>query len=418
MSISASMGPTARPSPTGSTTTTSALDEAIAMTPVAHRLLVWEPAAVLHDALRASLGRQSELWETTFVRSPDQLRAALDHVHFDVVLADVDAAGPMGSLLSEVGLRAPWALRVVMGGHGADAAMLDAISAAHRFVARPIDMPRLLDDLAATLRRRMALRDVDALRLAFADTALPAAPGIWIELTRALADPEVGAAEMGSIVERDPAVAAKALSLANSAWFGLPRKVMDVRDAVVLLGGEAVQALVLAAEVSALVGGGVDRDWMARFEAHAAAVARAATVVAPAGVRRAAVAAGLLHDIGSLVLMRHHPKLMLAAAEMDLPTRLGVERDLVGATHAEIGAMLLDAWGLPDELIDAVLDHHRPPTTLATALTLAGVVHIADALVKDPDAALEEGIDHATAVGLADDVEGWVAALTSAEGQD
>ncbi len=385
--------------------------ERLASTPRALSLVVFEPSGGLQDAMRHALGDRREHWEVRFVGRDNELRAAIAGGGVDVVLVAVDAAPALRSMLSEVELRDAGVLRVVIGDHGDEDAAVDALGLAHRFVSRPIDLPWLLDDLAAQVRRREVTSRSDALRLALGDTALPSSPGLWLQLARAAEDPELGAADLAAIVEGNVAVTAKALQLANSAWFGLPRKVSRMADAVVLLGSRALQALVLASEVSASLGAEVDPEWLADFEIHATAVARAARIVSPPALRQDAVAAALLHDVGTLLLMRHHPEVMKVAVTMPTQQRLQLERDLVGATHAEVGALLLGAWGLPDLLVDAVLAHHAPWVGVRGQFDLAGVVHVADALVHRPAEMSEVGMPYLERIGADGWIEPWLDAL-------
>ncbi len=385
--------------------------DSLATTPRTLHLVVFESSGAMRDAMASALGDQREHWDVRFVERADELRAAIAGGGVDVVLASADATASLPSLLSEVELRDPGALRVVLGDRIEDVGVLDASALAHRFVARPVDLPWLLDDLAAQVRRREVTSRSEALRLALGDTALPSSPSLWLALSKVVDDPEVGAAELAEIVEGNVAVTAKALQLANSAWFGLPRRVSRIEDAVVLLGSRALQALVLAAEVSASLGAEVDADWLAAFEQDATAVARAARVVAPPALRQDAVAAALLHDVGTLLLMRHHPEVMRVAVTMPLAQRLQLETDLVGATHAEVGALLLAAWGLPDSLVDGVLAHHSPWAGVRGELDLAGIVHVADALVRDRATVADVGLPYLDRLEAHAWLEVWMDAL-------
>ncbi len=381
-------------------------------TPRTLTLLVLEPSPAMQVAFTHALGGSREHWDATFVATAAELRARIERPgEVDVLLADVHAAPALASLLSEVELRDGGILRVVLG-HPEDlSAMADVAASAHRFVPRPVDVPALLDDLAATVRRRELASRGGALRLALGDTALPSSPTVWMELERATQDPNFGAADLAAVVEREAAVCAKALQLANSAWLGLPRRISRIEDAVVLIGARALKGLVLAAEVSASLGRELPPRWLARFEARSAAVGRAARIVAPEEIKDQAMVAGLLHDVGTLVLMRHHPQVMRVATDLPLLPRLELERDLVGANHAEVGGLLLAAWGLPDEIADAVAGHHSPWVGLRRALDLTGAVHVGEALVTRPEQVRDEGLPYLDQLGADDRVEAWLLAV-------
>jgi HD-like signal output (HDOD) protein len=169
------------------------------------------------------------------------------------------------------------------------------------------------------------------------------------------------------LLARDPALAAKVLRTANSGYFGFPRTVSDLHEAVVLLGTETVQALVLAAQIYAClctVGGDLDGLW-----AHSMRVSALAREIAlrAEGDRHAAslsAVAGLLHDLGQLVLMSRAPSEyadLVRRADGDEVALLCREHERFGLGHPELGAYLLALWGLAPSVLDAVAYHHAWP---------------------------------------------------------
>lgn len=173
--------------------------------------------------------------------------------------------------------------------------------------------------------------------------------------------------EVETLLQTEPVLCGKVLQVANSAYYGLPRGVSSIRQALLLLGAHAVKGMALSVAVVASLHGGrtitaAERDlWR-----HAATVAGYAQGIA----RRCrlgglatedANVAGLLHDIGALFLLTRFPKeyqqILQSGGE---PTNLQQERELFGYDHAEIGAMIAEHWKLPERIVRVIAEHHAP----------------------------------------------------------
>ncbi|MCC6992383.1 MAG: HDOD domain-containing protein, partial [Acidobacteria bacterium] len=193
---------------------------------------------------------------------------------------------------------------------------------------------------------------------------LPSGAAVYADLTTA-AVKDTALDEMVRIVEQDPGMAAKILQLVNSSFFGRAEEMESARAAVVHMGVEPVQTLALAARAFTPAGGDApgDRE-TARLRCHAVAVAQAARALSPdSRLADTAYTAGLLHDVGKLVLAAHLPEDYAAAQRRIASTGQAthvVEREVFGTTHAEVGAYLLGLWGLPALVVDTVAHHHDP----------------------------------------------------------
>lgn len=218
-------------------------------------------------------------------------------------------------------------------------------------------------------------------------TNLPALSAAAVEVMRE-ADSALGSAEgMARALGRDPALAAQVLRLANSAFYGMPRKVASVPQAVLLLGSRAVRNLALVAStypslVQPVTGYalGPDQLWM-----HALGTASGASLVAEktgSALSDLAFTAGLLHDIGKVAMSVWLDKklpALLKIAEIEGSTFDEVERRVLGYDHTQVGAHLGQRWNLPEDLILAMRWHHQPDKAPA-GNALVDCVHIADYL--------------------------------------
>jgi putative nucleotidyltransferase with HDIG domain len=205
---------------------------------------------------------------------------------------------------------------------------------------------------------------------------LPAQPVAALQLLRLLDDPDGSAAQLAAVIDLDPSLSARVLQMANSRHRGVGGTITSATRAVVLLGVPTVKG-VAAAAAGRLLGDESDlgpRDYWA----HSVTTAGVASVLARrVGANPSdAFTAGLLHDVG-LALMHGADR---RAYDEVIGRRLGpeAERGAFGMTHAEAGAAALRAWHLPEPLIRAVADHHRPPGRRSYLLTQ--VVIAADAL--------------------------------------
>lgn len=188
----------------------------------------------------------------------------------------------------------------------------------------------------------------------------PVSPATVSALMRLTADPDHADTDLAGVVAADAGLAARVLAVANSASFGLSRQVTQVHQAVGLVGMNLVQTLAIAGSCQLLDG----TVGLARARRHAVEVACAARALAErAGLDGgAAFAAGLLHDLGEILLWRDDPELYAEAHARwsDPTTQLREERGAYGTDHALVAREQLAAWNVPGNIVDAVGDHHRP----------------------------------------------------------
>jgi len=192
---------------------------------------------------------------------------------------------------------------------------------------------------------------------------IPAQPVAALLVLRLIENPDTSPAELGRLVEMDPALSARVMRLANSPHSGVRSGVRSAQRAVLQLGFSTVRAIVASAATGLLAESadlGPDGNWL-----HSVAVAASASIAAELfGVpSNEAFSAGLLHDTGSLVLHRTNPTLyaevvQIAMASSEPKALLDAELEAFGTTHPDAGADALDAWQFPRSFVDAVRNHH------------------------------------------------------------
>lgn len=200
-------------------------------------------------------------------------------------------------------------------------------------------------------------------------------------LMRCLGDRDMSVGQVAEIVAADSGLAARVLALANSASFGLSRQVTQVHQAVALVGSNMTQTLAIAGACDLLDG----TTGLPHARRHAVEVACAARLLAErVGLNPGdAFAAGLLHDLGEILLWRREPEPYAAAHAVwtDAGSQLRDERGFFGTDHALVAREQLAEWRVPGVIVDAVGDHHRPDLAhrdLSTAV-------VAGEELADPD---------------------------------
>lgn len=214
---------------------------------------------------------------------------------------------------------------------------------------------------------------------------LPSLPAVAIELLSSFDDPEIDTANLAKKIAMDQSLAAKTLRIANSPFYGLAGRISSIQDAIVVLGFRAVRSLVTAAAIadtfSRLAGSNFNHSI---FWRHSTGVAIAARILARhAGCNpESAFTAGLLHDIGRLLLAFCFPQeyaATLAYQEKHDCPLIDAEREILGIDHAAAGDQLSQQWHFPASIRHAVAGHHAPEAIKAEALV--AVVHVANALI-------------------------------------
>lgn len=196
-------------------------------------------------------------------------------------------------------------------------------------------------------------------------TLPPPFPAVAVQLIQQMQQPNVTATEVGRLIELDPSLTASLLRLVNSPFFGMRRQLASVPESVMVLGMGAVRRMVLSlAVVGPRKSIAVDPEYMREQWKHTvscAALARRLIDDDPAAAD-VAFTAGLLHDMGEVHLLQEHgaayASLCIDAGERDRRPQ-EVER-FGGRAHDELGAELLESWGLPQTIADAARTHHAP----------------------------------------------------------
>lgn len=202
---------------------------------------------------------------------------------------------------------------------------------------------------------------------------VPALPEVVNQIILLLGQPNASASEIAKLISYDPGLTSRVLRMVNSAAYGFQRQVSSIQHGIMILGFNTVRGLVLSASIFKLLKGdarAVGFDAKA-FWAHSLLTAMLANRICDLyelKQRDEAFSAGMLHDVGKLVLSQYFGKeytpLLAAAARQTLALHgsnyLGLERQMLGLTHVDIGLSLASKWKLPTTLSETIAHHHHP----------------------------------------------------------
>jgi putative nucleotidyltransferase with HDIG domain len=212
--------------------------------------------------------------------------------------------------------------------------------------------------------------------------ALPAQPFAAEQVLRIAGNPSARSFDVARVVETDPAVTARVLRLANSRYYGAPRRVANTTQAIATIGVDAVRGLAISAARDLLEGHVAPGP--VGFWNHAITTATAASVIArKVGVSREdAFSLGLLHDIGGMLLHRRDEEAFAdAIRQPSVSEQVAAELAAFGITHADAGAAALDAWGFPTYFVEAVASHQHG--VKEPQHVLARILQVADAVARE-----------------------------------
>lgn len=371
------------------------------------RIVFLEPEAAVQAQWAARLKWPERSWEVVFAANAAEALQRCEAARCDALVALPqlrDRSGP--ELLNEVGRRYPHTARLLRCTPEARRDLKGFEGWPPQCVAAepsPTDFEAAVE---LALQLNEWLSDPCLASLLPKLQKLPPVPTIYSQVATELASPRGSIDFVSKLIAKDPALTARILQLVNSPTFALNRQITEAVEAVMFLGGERTKSILLVASISLhfdstrCPGFSQDRLWH-----HAVGVgsfARAVTLRETGDLKLGdqAFTAGLLHDIGKLLLASNLPETYahaIGVAESQQLSMHVAEQLSFGASHAEVGACLLGTWGLPLSIVRAIAWHHRPGAAPERAFSLLTAVHAANVLEHErkklPVSGVCEGFD-------------------------
>ena len=316
----------------------------------------------------------------------------------DVVVSDVRMPmmdGP--TFLGRVKELYPETIRIILTGYADRDALSRAFAEAdiHEMISKPWEDEELKSilrdavarsdpgDPASTLRLPRVINEIGS---------LPAVPHVYAKVRELIVEraQEISAAEVAGLIERDPAMSARILQIANSAFFGQRRQIDTLSRAIVVLGMDMVETLVLSTgvfhsfETKPLEGFTQQDLWKHSLACGMVAKHLAEQVGANPKRQEAAMLIGSLHDMGKLVLLQYVHSRYAGVVRQARASHVEIteaERAEFGASHAEVGGYLADSWNLPSQIGEAIRWHANPAGCEDQDQELAYLIYVSDFLV-------------------------------------
>jgi HD-like signal output (HDOD) protein len=347
------------------------------------------------ELLQSALLRVKGIWACELFAEGSAALMAMGSGDVDAVVAkagknSMDSA----DFMHQAAARQPRAVRFIVGDLVEQELIINSIGATHQFIAEPCKP----QDLISAIQRGMALDafiSSDQIRaLAPKLRRMPSLPSAYFEVLKQVESSSATIQSVGQVILRDPALTARLLQMVNSSAFALAQKVTDPMEAMSWLGLDTVKSLVLCLQVfaqdDAAKQAGISLDELWEHSAVVAKMAHDITLFQTGDKLLAsdAFTAGLLHDVGRIVIASNLPKeyaeTVKVAKEQKRPLHVQ-EAAQFGVHHAQIGAYLMGLWGMPAALVEAVALHHTPSRTPARDFSLLTAVHVADVFAHEKE---------------------------------
>lgn len=219
-------------------------------------------------------------------------------------------------------------------------------------------------------------------------TNLPAIPKVLQEITQLFNSPDLSVRKVEMMIEKDPSLTVKVLSVANSPLYGLRRKVNTIGSAVLILGMQEIKSIITSIKMASTVKMKSDKYFKPEiFLSHSTATGILTQRMSKDlgfNFQGDAFIAGMLHDMGILVLHEFLTKEFMESVFYSVQNKtpfLAAEYKVMGLSHQEIGEFLTDKWSLPSVFSDALQFHHQPARSKENNF-LTSILHVADFAVS------------------------------------
>jgi HD-like signal output (HDOD) protein/CheY-like chemotaxis protein len=369
-------------------------------TQIKRRILFVDDEPPVLNLLQVLMRKADSSWEAAFVDGGAKALQMMAAQPFDVVVSDMRMPVMNGAeLLEQVRDRHPRTARIVLSGYVDPPLTVRVLAAAHQYQAKPFTFSILQGVLSRLFALEQYVPDRPLQEVIARTHRLPTPAPLYERFLREFASPLARPETVGGLVSQDVAMTAKMLQLANSAFFAPPRAVMTGKEAVQNLGIAPLRTLASCNQAfwGQQTGELADYPLEAAVKHSVAVGLRASRIMAfergNSDTIKTAFSAGVLHDIGKILLAVAVPEMQQLAAlraETEHLPPWQTEKEVVGASHAHVGSYLLGLWGVPDPIVDAVAWHHQPRERFSAGVSPTTAVHVANWLdhqAENPDGA-------------------------------
>lgn len=330
-------------------------------------------------------------WCLSFCLSAEAAIDVCKNNKVDAVISDIDEANfSVLDFFADLKLLEPTILRVLFVDGSRVSKYKNSLGLINTFLIKQSSYKHLDNLLERSIVLHSILSSDESMGNVLA-SKLPSVPSVYQKLLSIINDETAGMQDVAKLIAHDAAMTTKVLQIVNSSFFGLRRSITNATDATVMLGLETIKGFVLSQQVfKSFENLDIPLSLLEELWNHSlltAYIARHIVKIENGSQEQidAAFTAGILHDVGKLVMLEQLPSVYKQYAQAivkDNQDSVKVEKMIFNTNHALMGAALLDHWGMPDLLIEAVAFHHKP-VWYHNNFSIVIAVHVADCLAHE-----------------------------------
>lgn len=327
-------------------------------------------------------------WQSLYVNNPEAALNIISQRRISVIVANFGSDMDDAKLFFQnVWVQAGPTIQIILLLNNVNDEIDDSFDYVHLCISSHCEPTEVIKEIQRGLSIWEQIKDNDALAsLVIKLNKLPTPPALYFDLRDEFESRNCNTESLANIIARDQAITVRLLKVVNSGFYATPRSIVELKQAISFLGIELVLGLVLSAylfDSLPLPGINLDKLWKHNLTVSALAKHIAKELGGDRNIIDASGVAGLLHDLGSLILLANLPTqyhTIIRQSMGDESVLLPLEYEHFGAAHPEIGALALKLCNLPDDIIEAVALHHQPPGQ--TEMLTAKAVLLAEWLVN------------------------------------
>ncbi len=316
---------------------------------------------------------------------------AADKGKIDMVVSDMQMPGMDGyTFLKEVRASYPQVIRLILSGFVEESYVYKALidGSAKTYLAKPWDTRELIELINGLIEIEETLKKKNLFEVINTVGELPTLPKIYHQ-AMALIDVDADIDKIVAVIETDPALTAKVLQVANSAFF--KSGTASLKKAALFIGLMTLKDIVAGSSVFQAHGTAasgpysIDSIWEHALACNGL-VSEMYDIIHDEYLPDDVASAGLLHNVGLLVMLKYFPEdlVKITALQKQRPELdpVQLEAEVLGVDHARLGAYFLNWWNMPHSIIEAALYHHNPLAAAGANQEIITLLHVADHLVR------------------------------------
>ncbi|WP_085297820.1 HDOD domain-containing protein [Cognaticolwellia mytili] len=324
--------------------------------------------------------------------------SALSQHAFNIVVCAAEIDGSDGrAMLEMVAKKFPKVVRILIDN---DESKPQGI--AHYCFAQPIESKTIINTISQLAGNNQAItKDIIVKTIASIKT-LPSPPKVYMQLNAVLKNNSTDSHAIAKIIQQDPALTAKVLQFSNNTFATSGKPMMNISDAITKIGIDTLCCIVMTAELFSY-NPKIKNFSILDEQLHCLATAKLTASLVKPELKQDAMIAGLLHDIGKVILFEVNEKStdLFFKHRVNDGNNMALEHKLFAIDHCHVGGYLLHTWGFSYQVIEAVILHHTPNKLLQKSFGIAQAVYLANILIHKQEPATEF-IEHYKLAGVID----------------